>query len=113
MVDEKYTVLDNSTVLYTAKSKWIANYKDGHSLLQDPDAILFILKKIDSKWKIIYYVESGVERIVKASDTPKELNQIELMKKWIGTWKNEIGKDSTVISEFIPMGKGGLEGYRK
>ena len=112
IINEKYVILDNSTVLYTAKAKWLMNFKDGHSVLQDPWAMQTLFKKINNTWKEINCVESGVERIVKASDTPKELNQVELMKKWIGTWKNEIGQDSTVISEFIPIGKGGLEGYQ-
>jgi len=110
ILDEKYTVLDNSTVLFTANSKWMMNFKDGHAVLEDPWAMQYVFKKIDNEWKVISFNESGVEKIVKASDTPKELNQVELMKKWIGTWKNEIGKDSTVISKFIPIGKGGLEG---
>jgi hypothetical protein len=111
MVNEKYTFLDKSTVLYTAETKWSTNYKDGHSSITDPQAFLIIFKKIDNRWKVIYLVDSNVEKNV-PSVSSKGLNQVELMKKWIGTWKNEIGKDSTVISEFIPMGKGGLEGYQ-
>ena len=76
------------------------NFKDGHSILQNPWIVQLLFKKIDNKWKVISVTESGVERIVKASDTPKELNQVELMKKLIGTWKNEIGKDTTVISQY-------------
>ncbi len=109
IVNEKYSFLDKLTILYTAETKWSTNYKDGHSSITDPQAFLIIFKKIDNKWKVIYLVDSNVEKNV-PSESPKELNQVELMKKWIGTWKNEIGKDSTVISEFIPMGKGGLEG---
>jgi hypothetical protein len=33
VVDEKYIVLDNSTVLYSAKNKWVTNFKDGHGQL--------------------------------------------------------------------------------
>ena len=94
MLDEKYTVLDNSTVLYTAKSKWVANYKDGHSSLADPDAILFILKKIDSKWKIIYYVDSYVNKNV-PGESSKGLNQAELLRKFVGNWEIPQGKDTT------------------
>ena len=111
IVDEKYIFLDKLTVLYTAETKWSTNYKDGHSSITDPQAFLIIFKKIDNRWKVIYLVDSNVEKNV-PSESPKVLNQVELMKKWIGTCKNEIGKDSTVISEFIPMGKGGLEGYQ-
>jgi hypothetical protein len=65
IVDEKYTVLDNSTVIYTSNSKCVTKYKDGHSNLYDPDAFMFMFKKIDSKWKVIYYVDSYVEKTVK------------------------------------------------
>jgi hypothetical protein len=111
MLDEKYTVVDNSTVLYTAKSKWVANYKDGHSSLADPDAILFIFKKIDSKWKVIYYVDSYVNKNV-PSKTSKELNQVDLMKQFLGTWKCDIAKDTTAFYEGKSYGTG-LDCYFK
>ena len=98
MIDEKYIVLDNSTVLYTAKSKWVANYKDGHSSLADPDAILFILKKIDSKWKIIYYVDSYVNKNV-PGESSKGLNQAELLMKFAGSWEGPAGKDTTQFTQ--------------
>jgi hypothetical protein len=111
ILDEKHTVLDNSTVLYTARSKWVVNYKDGHSSLADPDAILFILKKIDSKWKIIYYVDSYVDKNV-PSKTSKELIQVDLMKQFLGTWKCEIAKDTTAFYEGKSYGTG-LDCYFK
>jgi hypothetical protein len=113
MLDEKYTVLDNSTVLYTARSKWVVNYKDGHSSLADPDALLFIFKKIDSKWKIIYYVDSYVNKNV-LSESSKGLNQAELLKKFVGNWEIPSGKDT---SEFVTVkslqGGNGLSVYAK
>jgi len=62
IVDEKYTILDRQTVLYTANCKFLENYKDGHSSLNDPTAILCIYKKINNKWKTIYAVESYVKK---------------------------------------------------
>jgi hypothetical protein len=113
IIDEKYVILDNSTVLYTAKTKWLMNFKDGHSVLQDPWAMHTLFKKINNSWKEINCVESGVERIVKASDTPKELNQVELMKKFAGKFKGELGKDTVVISEIKSFGLSGLEANQK
>jgi hypothetical protein len=109
ILDEKYMVLDNSTVLFTANSKWLMNFKDGHAVLEDPWAMQYVFKKIDNAWKIISFNESGVEKIVKASDTPKELNQVELMKQNIGTWKCEIAKDTIVtwVSESYGTGLAG------
>jgi hypothetical protein len=109
IVDEKFAVLDNSNVVYSANTKWLVNYKDGHSVLQDPWAMLFLFKKVDNRWRVISCTETGAEKIVKASDTPKELNQAELMKQNIGTWKCEIAKDTIVtwVSESYGTGLAG------
>ncbi len=112
IVDEKYSVLDNSTVLGTINTKWLMNYKDGHSVLQDPWAVQFTFKKIDNRWRVIYHVESGFEKIVKASETPKELNQVELMKQFVGSWKVKRSKDTTFFWDAKSYGAG-LEGYYK
>jgi hypothetical protein len=37
-----------------------------------------------------------------------KLNQVEFMKQFIGKWKSEIGKDTTLVCEFKSFG-GGLE----
>ncbi len=113
IVDEKYKVLDNSTVVYTTNSKWLQNYKDGHSILEDPEAFMFIFKKIDNKWRIIYWVDSYVEQTVKYKEPSKELNQVELMKKFAGKFKGELGKDTIVISEINAFGISGLEANQK
>ena len=42
ILDEKYMVLDNSHVLYTANSKWVMNFKDGHAILDDPWAMQYL-----------------------------------------------------------------------
>ena len=64
IVDEKYTFIDKSTVLYTTNCKLLENFKDGHSSFNDPTAILYIFKKIGSKWKIIYGAETFVKQDV-------------------------------------------------
>jgi len=106
IVDEKYTFPDNSTVFYSNHCKSLTNYKDGHAILQDPTVMLFIFKKIDNSWKIIYGVESYISQNVKNTETSKELNQIELMKKFAGTWKSESGKDTIFIWDAKPYGEG-------
>ena len=105
ILDEKYAFLDNSTVLYTTNFKGISNFKDGHSSFADPVAMLLILKKINGKWKIIYGVESSVEKNV-PSETSKELNQIELMKQMAGSWKCETAKDTTQYYDSKSYGTG-------
>ncbi len=113
ILDEKYVVLDNSTVLFTANTKWVMNFKDGHAILEDPWAMQYVFRKVDNEWKIISFNESGVERIVKASDTPKELNQVELIKQFVGKFKGEIGKDTVVFSDIKSFGISGLEANQK
>ena len=112
IVDEKFVVLDNSNVVYTANSKWIMNFKDGHAVLQDPWAMQYILKKVDNKWKVISANESGVEKSTKNTETSKELNQIELHKQFIGYWKGEVGKDTTCLWDVKSYGTG-FESYFK
>jgi hypothetical protein len=106
IVDEKYTFPDNSTVFYSNHSKSLTNYKDGHAILQDPTVMLLIFKKINATWKIIYGVESYIQQNVKNTETSKDLNQIELMKKFVGTWKSEAGKDTSFIWDGKSYGEG-------
>jgi hypothetical protein len=103
IIDEKYAVLDNSTVMVTVNNKCLMNYKDGHSVLQDPWISQMLFKKIDNKWKVISGAESGIEQSV-PSETSKELNQVELVKQFIGTWKGEMGKDTIAIVDYTHFG---------
>jgi hypothetical protein len=106
LINEKYAVLDNSTVVYTANCKWIVNYKDGSSVLEDPEAFMFLFKKIDNRWRIIYYADSYYEKDIKGSEISQELNQVELHKKFIGFWKCETGKDTTCFWNMKSYGTG-------
>ena len=49
---------------------------------------------------------------VQAQTNQPNLNQTELIKQFIGSWKFDSGKDTTGFSEFKPFGTG-LEGYWK
>ena len=82
------------------------NFKDGHSILQDPWIVQLLFKKIDNKWKVISAAESGTEQSVKNSETSKELNQVELMKQFLGNWKCEIAKDTTDYTDSKSYGTG-------
>jgi hypothetical protein len=72
------------------------NYKDGHSVLQDPWISQILLKKIENKWKVISGAESGIEKSV-SSESSKGLNQAELLKKFVGNWEKPLGKDTSEI----------------
>ena len=109
VIDEKYVILDNSTVLHTENCTLLANYKDGHSVLYDPWLVQLIFKKIDSKWKIVSEVEYGVKKSVH-NESSIELNQVELNKQWMGTWKWEGANDTTIFWDNKSYGTG-LEGH--
>jgi hypothetical protein len=111
ILDEKYSFPDNSTVLYSNHCKSLTNYKDGHAILQDPTVMLFIFKKINDAWKVIYGVESHIDKIV-PNESSKELNQVELHKQFVGNWKTEAGKDTVVIWDVKSYGTG-IDGYFK
>jgi hypothetical protein len=112
IIDEKYAVLDNATVLYTNNSNWLMNFEDGHSVLQNPWIVQLLFKKIDNKWKVVSAAESGTEQSVKNSETSKELDQVELFKQMLGTWKAEIARDTFYIAQYKPFGNG-VEGNIK
>jgi hypothetical protein len=42
---------------------------------------------------------------IQAQATQTKLNQVELMKQFLGTWKTEIGKDTVSMWEGKPYGK--------
>lgn len=45
-------------------------------------------------------------QIVKHKETPEELNQVDLWKKFSGTWKGEFAKDTFIVYEEMPYGTG-------
>jgi hypothetical protein len=108
VISEKYAVLDESTVLYTLTAKWEMNFKDGHSVIQEPWVNQFLFKKVDGKWKTMSTLESGYERVDKVSKEPKALNQVELAKQFLGKWKCEFN-DTTMIFDQKAYGKTGQE----
>jgi len=108
IASEKYAVLDKSTVLYTVVASWEMNFKDGHSIIQEPWVSQFIFRKIDGKWKVVSTMESGYERTDKVSKEPKELNQAELAKQFLGNWKCEFS-DTIMVCDQRPFGKMGQE----
>jgi hypothetical protein len=43
---------------------------------------------------------------LQAQTTDNKLNQVDLMKKFVGRWKCELGKDTVLIGENIAFGNG-------
>ena len=101
-------MLDKTTVIYTLVAKWEMNFKDGHSVVQQPWVSQFTFKKINGNWKLVNGLDSGYEQVDKVSNKPKELNQAELAKQFIGTWKSEVN-DTILIYDQRPYGTLGQE----
>ena len=48
-----------------------------------------------------------------AQTNPSTLNQVELMKQFLGNWKVELGKDTIQLTEITSFRNGGIELYSK
>jgi hypothetical protein len=49
---------------------------------------------------------------IRAQTTQTKLDQVELLKQFLGTWKYELAKDTTIISEFTPFGTAIEDNYQ-
>ena len=47
--------------------------------------------------------------VIDAQTNQPDLNQMELLKQFTGTWENKTIKDTLYTAEFKPYGSGGLE----
>jgi hypothetical protein len=55
---------------------------------------------------IVAVIISIIFNGLNAQTTHPKLNQVELMRQFLGTWKSEIGKDTIVIGENSAFGNG-------
>lgn len=60
--NEKYVVLDATTVLYSANSSWEATLKNDSIVYMDPVGMQFLLKKIDNDWKVLSWTEEVITK---------------------------------------------------
>lgn len=56
---EKYIVLDSTTVLYTANSRWEVKLKNDSIVVLDPLGMQFLLKKTDNHWNVLSWTEES------------------------------------------------------
>jgi hypothetical protein len=49
---------------------------------------------------------------MQAQNTPTKLNQVELMKQFVGSWKCEIGKDTTILADQKAYGAGFEDNFK-
>ncbi|MBE0649692.1 MAG: hypothetical protein IH595_02515 [Bacteroidales bacterium] len=62
ILHEKITFPDKSLAFYTANCTCHMYYKNGDTVTLDPYVQFFTFKKIDNKWKVIYGVESFIQK---------------------------------------------------
>jgi hypothetical protein len=60
--NEKYVILDATTVLYTADSSWEVKLKNDSTLIMDPTGMQFLLKKNDNQWKVLSWTEEVIQK---------------------------------------------------
>ncbi|MDP4206026.1 MAG: hypothetical protein Q8859_08520 [Bacteroidota bacterium] len=107
IVDEKYSFIDNSTVIYAAKCNILEKYKDGRAVKSDPAIIQFTFTQINGAWMVINAIELTKRQIAKNDKAPKKLNQKELIKQLLGSWKADLEKQDTIANvEVTPWGEG-------
>ena len=58
ILNEKYTLLDDSTILYTSKSKWECKLQNDSIAVYDNCGFLLLLKKTDKDWKVLSWTET-------------------------------------------------------
>lgn len=58
ILNEKYTILDDSTILYTSKSKWECKLQNDSIAVYDNCGFLLLLKKSDKDWKVLSWTET-------------------------------------------------------
>lgn len=110
IISEKYTVIDESNVLYSANSSWQVKFKDGHELMQEPWVFQWLFRKSGDDWKVAVWSEAGKEKIVPSAGA--ELEQGELLKKFIGSWKCKFDSGESADLDFKLLGTG-IEGDYK
>lgn len=58
---EKYTYIDENSVLWTSTGAVTVTYKNGWKLTYKPFVATFLFRKTDGKWKAVFLQESGKE----------------------------------------------------
>ena len=57
ILDEKFIVVDASTIVYTSKSKWECKLQNDSIAIYDNCGLQLVLKKSDNGWKVLSWTE--------------------------------------------------------
>ena len=96
ILDEQFAFPDNTSVLYVANYTDTVHYKDGRVTLDESGIWTMLFKNTDKGWKMAYGSETFITRPLLDKSTGG-LNQMELVKQFAGTWKGEMGKDTSFV----------------
>lgn len=58
ILNEKYIVVDASTVVYTSKSRWECKLQNDSIAIYDNCGMQLVLKKTRNKWKVLSWTET-------------------------------------------------------
>jgi hypothetical protein len=58
ILDEKYIVVDASTIVYISKSKWECKLKNDSIAIYDNCSLQLVLKKSDNNWRVLSWTET-------------------------------------------------------
>jgi ketosteroid isomerase-like protein len=82
--------------------------KSSDGLIEYSGRWVSIYKKINENWKVIVNIDHNDSPRPLRTETSKGLNQVELMKQFLGKWSGEMGKDTTYSGEIKMYGTGML-----
>jgi ketosteroid isomerase-like protein len=109
--DFQINVTGNSAWL-TSKTNWKGTL-NGNPFEMNQSRVI-CMKKTDGKWKftLMALYNFPMKAAVANSESSKGLNQLELHKQFVGSWKGEMAKDTTIFWDVKPYGTG-MECYFK
>ena len=109
--DYEIDIMDESAWIYN-KTNWKGTYKGQKADMNQ--SRIAVMKKIDGNWKfaLMAIYNLPMEEKSAAGKNAGQQEQIELHKQFIGSWKGELAKDTTIYWDVKPYGTG-MECYFK
>ena len=109
--DFKIDIMDESAWI-TSKTNWKGTMND--KPFEANQSRIIVMKKVNGNWKfaLMAIYNFPMEGKTTSNKNAGQQEQIELHKQFIGSWKGEIAKDTTIYWDVKPYGTG-MECYFK
>jgi hypothetical protein len=109
--DYKIDIMDESAWIYN-KTNWKGTFKGQPADMNQ--SRIAVMKKVNGNWKfaLMAIYNFPMEEKSAADKNAGQQEQIELHKQFIGSWKGELAKDTTLFWDVKPYGTG-MECYFK